>query len=148
MMRSSFLGLLFGVLALSGCVKLGVTPRSAGEMQGARFTTTQPLNLYGSFGNYPDQTITSYFVVPFGIANRFHTEIGSLPAGTAVEVVDIVDRTALGVPHSRILRVRLAPEVAARFGLRENLVEISNHQLLDQVKDAAPHLREDHFRRL
>ena len=147
-MRARLVCLFFGLLVLSGCVQLGVTPRSAGEIQGARFATTQPLNLYGSFGGYPDKTITSYFAVPFRIANRFHTELGALPVGTTMEIVDGVDRTAFGVPHSRIYRVRLAPELAARFRLKENLVELSHHQLIEQVKGGAPRLREEYFRRL
>jgi hypothetical protein len=116
-------------------------------MQGSRFATTQPLNLYGNFGDYPDKTITSYFAVPFRIANRFGTEIGALPTGTTMEIVDVVDRTAFGVPHSSIYRVRLAPELAARFRLKENLVELSNHQLIEQVKGGAPRLRGEYFRR-
>lgn len=146
-MTFRLLGLAFLGLALTGCVRLTVTPRPAGEMTGARFVTTQPLNLYASFGDYPDKTITSYFVVPFRIANRFHTELGDLPVGTTMEIVDVVDRTAFGVPHSRLYRVRLAPDVAGRLGLKENLVEISNQRLIEQVEGGAPRLREEFFRR-
>jgi len=147
-MCTRLLCLLLGMVALSGCVKLRVTPTSAGTMEGARYVTAQPLNLYGSLGNYPDPTITSYFVVPFRIANRFHTEIGILPAETTFEIADVVDRTALGFPHSSIYRVRLSPDLAARWGLRENLVEISNHQLVEQVEGGSLRLREEFFRRL
>ena len=146
-MNFRLLGLAFLGLALTGCVQLAVTPRPAGELTGARFVTTQPLNLYGALGHYPDRTVTSYFVVPFRIANRFHAEIGTVPAETACEIVDVVDRTALGVPHSRIYRVRLAPDVAGRLGLKENLVEISNHRLIEQVEGDLPRLREEFFRR-
>lgn len=136
--------LMLLALFLAGCIKLGVTPISAGDQAGAHYVTLQPLSLYGAYGNYPDKTITSYFLTNIGIANRFHTHLGTVPPGTSVEIVDMLDRTALGVPHSRIYRVRLGVESVP---LQDSLVEISEKRLLESDPDGQPRLRSDFFRR-
>lgn len=133
-------------LLLAGCIMLEVTPISAGERAGARYVTLQPLTLYGAYGRYPDKTITWYFVASVGIANRYHTQIGTVPSGTEIEVVDMLDRTAHGMPHSRIYRIRLRPGTVASFG--DDLVNVSAPTLMRRNPDGTDELSRDFFRRI
>lgn len=134
------------VALLSGCIMLDVKSIPAGERAGNRYVTLQPLALYGAYGKYPDKTITWYFLTSIGIANRYHTEIDAVPRGTEVEIVDLLDRSAFGVPHSVILRVRLRPGVGGSFP--GDLVQVSESRLLEKSPDGTPELNGDFFRRL
>ncbi len=133
-------------LLLCGCIMLDTKPVSAGERAGTRYVTLQPLELYGAYGKYPDKTITWYFLASVGIANRYHTPIGTVPRGTEIEIVDLLDRSALGIPHSVIYRVRFRPGAIAAFS--GDLVQVSESRLLEKGAEGAPELNRDFFRRL
>lgn len=146
-MRAAALCLSVVAMLLTGCIMLDVTPISAGERAGTRYVTLEPLKLYGAYGKYPEKTITSYFFSVVGIANRYHTYIGTVPSGTEVEIVDMLDRTALGIPHSVIYRVRLRPGAVASFG--DDLVHVDGPpSLLQKNPDGTIDLSRDFFRRI
>lgn len=133
-------------LLLAGCIMLDTKPIPAGERTGARYVTLQSLTLYGAYGKYPDKTITWYFLTNLGIANRYHTQIGTVPRGTEIEIVDLLDRSALGVPHSTIYRIRFRMDAVAGFS--GDLVQVSASRLLEKGSDGSPELSRNFFRRI
>ncbi len=144
-MRAAALCLSVVALLLAGCIMLDVTPSSAGERAGTHYVTLQPLKLYGAYGKYPEKTITWYFLATAGIANRYHTHIGTVPRGAEVEIIDLLDRTAIGIPHSCIYRLRLRPGAIASFG--DDLVHAGG-PLLQTNPDGTVELSRDFFRRV
>lgn len=144
-MRSAAHCLALVTVFLAGCIMLDTKPDSAGERAGTRYVTLQPLELHGAYGRYPDKTITWYFLASVGIANRYHTPIGTVPRGTEIEVVDLLDRSALGVPHSTIYRIRFRTDVA---GFSGDLVQVSESRLLERNSDGSPELSRNFFRRI
>ena len=70
-----------------------------------------------------------------------------MPAGTELEIVDQLDRAALGLPHSRIYRVRLRPGAVGSFG--DDLVHLGGPpRLLQKNPDGTVELSRDFFRRI
>jgi hypothetical protein len=129
--------------ALTGCVMLDRAEIPTGPLQGARLVTTRPLFLHGARGDYPDLRITSHYLTAVNHGNRFTVRIGTVPAGTTVEVVGAVARTALGRPHSRVYTVRLAgPDLPP---LPAEPVDLA-HDLLAPAPDGWPRPREEFFR--
>jgi hypothetical protein len=129
--------------ALTGCVMLDRTPIPAGAMQGARFITTRPLFLHGGRGDYPEPRITFHYLSAVNHGNRFTVRIGTVPAGTTVEIVAAADRTAFGLPHSRIYTVRLSgPDLPP---LPAEPITLSDG-LLAPSRDGWPSPREEFFR--
>lgn len=145
-MRSAIHCLALATLFLAGCIMLDTKPVSAGERAGTRYVTLEPLTLYGAYGQYPEKTVTSYFLSSVSIANRYHTPIGTVPRGTEIEIVDLLDRSALGVPHSTIYRIRFRMDAVAGFS--GDLVQVSESQLLEKSPDGSPELSRTFFRRI
>lgn len=135
-------------LALTGCVHLAEHPQAAGGVVGRRFEVRQDLLAYGIKRSLPSSHYDYVVLHPKpGIGGPEVVDLGLVPAGTTLEVVELV---GLGprIFGREFYRVRLQGSAAARFEGRD--LRLASRRTFHVGSDAEGHpiLNPAYFRKL